>query len=192
MRITIYGGSFNPVHNGHIRLAEYVLSHTDTEQLWFVVSPRNPLKESVGLADDDMRLTMARLAVKDMPDVRVSDIEFTLPKPSFTANTLTALSGQYPEHTFSLLIGADNMAVFDRWRNYEAILARHTVYVYPRAGYPLSAKYPQMRVLTGAPLFPYSSTEIRAVIGSGGDASSMLPPEVMRYIARNNLYTIIL
>lgn len=188
MKVTIYGGSFNPIHNGHIRLAAYVLSHTDTDELWFVVTPRNPLKATDGLIDDSARLEMVRMAVADIPHVLVSDIEFTLPKPNYTADTLAVLAREYPEHTFSLLIGADNMAVFDRWRNYEDILRHHTVYVYPRSGSPLRVQYPQMRVLSGAPLFPYSSTEIRAMIRQGKPVADMLPVSVERYIVENKLY----
>lgn len=187
MRIGLYFGSFNPIHNGHIGLANYLLT-TDLEEVWLIVSPHNPLKESTHLLDDQLRLEMARLAVKKSPKIHVSDIEFGLPKPSYTIHTLDYLSTQYPEHEFVLLIGADNAAMFDKWRAYETILSRFSVMVYPRTGFPNSSdKFPQMRFVN-APLFDISSTDIRQRLQKGEDCSHLIPEKVLQFINEHNLY----
>lgn len=132
MKIGIYGGSFNPVHFGHTGLAQWVAEHTDLDEVWMLVSPNNPLKDSRILADERVRLEQVEKAVADIPHVKASDFEFHLPRPSYTANTLHALSETYPEHTFTLIIGEDNLAIFDRWREWEYILTHYRLFVYPR------------------------------------------------------------
>lgn len=177
-RIGIYGGSFNPVHFGHVGLAKWVIENTDLDELWLMVSPNNPLKEAGTLAPENERLAAVREAVKDIPGVKVSDFEFSLPRPSYTANTLRSLQQAYPGVEFTLVIGEDNIAIFDRWREYEYILANFRIFVYPRTssrqtGGVASAEegyknlFPgvavkELRFLTAAPLFNISSTEIRA------------------------------
>ena len=177
-RIGIYGGSFNPVHFGHVGLAKWVIENTDLDELWLMVSPNNPLKEAGTLAPENERLAAVREAVKDIPGVKASDFEFSLPRPSYTANTLRALQQAYPGVEFTLVIGEDNIAIFDRWREYEYILANFRIFVYPRTssrqtGGAASAEkgyknlFPgvavkELRFLTAAPLFNISSTEIRA------------------------------
>lgn len=187
MRIGLYFGSFNPIHNGHIGLANYLLT-TDLEEVWLIVSPHNPLKESAHLLDDQLRLQMVRLAVKNSPNIHVSEVEFGLPKPSYTIHTLDYLSTHYPQHEFVLLIGADNVATFDKWRSYEAILSRFSVVVYPREGFPtFSEKFPQMRFIN-APLFHISSTDIRQRLQKGQDCSHLMPAEVLQFINTHHLY----
>ena len=132
MKIGIYGGSFNPVHFGHTGLARWVAEYTDLDEVWMLVSPNNPLKDSHILADEQVRLEQVRKAVADIPHVQASDFEFHLPRPSYTANTLRALSRTYPEHTFTLIIGEDNLVIFDRWREWEYILTHYRLFVYPR------------------------------------------------------------
>ena len=174
-KIGIYGGSFNPIHFGHVGLAEWVVAHTDLDELWLMVTPNNPLKPADMLAPEEERLRAAREAVRDIPGVQVSDFEFRLPRPSYTANTLRALEQAYPEHTFSLVIGEDNLALADRWREWDWIVAHHTVYVYPRHGSftpsllhsftpPLlhSSTPENIVFLHSAPYFDVSSTEIRS------------------------------
>ena len=134
MKIGIYGGSFNPVHFGHTGLARWVAEHTDLDEVWMMVSPSNPLKDSHILADERVRLEQVREAVEAIPHVKVSDFEFHLPRPSYTAHTLRALSEAYPEHTFTLIIGADNIVIFDQWREWEYILTHYRLFVYPRHG----------------------------------------------------------
>lgn len=170
-RIGIYGGSFNPVHYGHVGLAKWVMERTDLDELWLMVSPLNPLKAS-GSANDltsnfEQRLAAVRGAVRDIPGVKVSDFEFSLPRPSYTANTLRALQLAYPEYDFTLVIGEDNLAIFDKWREYEYILANFRIFVYPRKGAILNSQSSILHsknvvFLEGAPLFNISSTELRA------------------------------
>ena len=163
MKVGIYGGSFNPIHFGHIGLAEWVIKNTDLDELWLMVSPNNPLKDKNILADEHERLVAAKEAIKDIPGLVASDFEFALPRPNYTANTLRALAQACPEHEFTLIIGEDNLSIFDKWREYQYILDNYRIFVYPRHGnstYTLPhAK--DLRVLTGAPYFDISSTELR-------------------------------
>ena len=163
MKIGIYGGSFNPIHFGHIGLAKWVLGNTDLDELWLMVSPNNPLKDKNILADEHERLVAAKEAIKYIPGLVASDFEFALPRPNYTANTLRALAQACPEHEFTLIIGEDNLSIFDKWREYQYILDNYRIFVYPRHGnstYTLPhAK--DLRVLTGAPYFDISSTELR-------------------------------
>ena len=182
-RIGIYGGSFNPVHFGHVGLAKWVIENTDLDELWLMVSPNNPLKPANLLAPEGERLAAVSKAVKDIPHVKASDFEFSLPRPSYTANTLRELQKAYPDTEFTLIIGEDNIAIFDRWREYEFILANFRIFVYPRrenlSDEDLTAKrsnspqdglttqwsnsvaVKEIRYLSGAPLFDISSTQIR-------------------------------
>ena len=169
MKIGIYGGSFNPVHFGHVGLAKWIIEHTDLDELWFMVSPNNPLKPADMLAPEEERLHAVREAIKDIPGLVASDFEFALPRPSYTANTLRVLQKTYPEHTFTLVIGEDNLAIFDRWREYEFILQNFRIFVYPRHGgekSQISNIKSQMSknvvFLDAAPYFDISSTELRA------------------------------
>lgn len=175
MKIGIYGGSFNPIHFGHTGLANWVLEHTDLDEVWLMVSPNNPLKDKSILADEHERLTAAREAIGDgilaIGDeakgkrIVVSDFEFHLPRPTYTANTLRALAREYPEHEFTLIIGEDNLQIFDQWREYQYILDNYRVFVYPRrdkAGTQGATQSVKGTIfLTGAPYFNISSTELR-------------------------------
>lgn len=168
MKVGIYGGSFNPVHFGHVGLAKWVMAHTDLDELWMLVSPNNPLKPKESLAPEQERLAAVQEAVRDIPNVKASDFEFALPRPSYTANTLRELLKAYPEHEFTLVIGEDNLAIFDQWREHEYIMANYRIFVYPRRG---SASIEDLRLKIGdfkeltflkdAPYFDISSTEIR-------------------------------
>ena len=182
MKIGIYGGSFNPVHFGHVGLAKWVIENTDLDELWLLVSPLNPLKANLtSNSDNDLtsnfqqRLAAVREAIKDIPGLVASDFEFSLPRPSYTANTLRALQAAYPEHEFTLVIGEDNLAIFDHWREYEYILENFRIFVYPRtssrqSGGVASAEEGILKItnaknivfLAQAPLFNISSTELRA------------------------------
>lgn len=167
MRIGIYGGSFNPIHFGHIGLARWVAEHTDLDEVWMLVSPNNPLKPASMLADEQVRLQQVRDAIAaeqttGTKRIVASDFEFALPRPSYTANTLRELSTAYPEHEFTLIIGEDNVAIFDRWREWEWIVKHVRIFVYPRHGEGNHAPlYPNMIRLDGAPYFDISSTQIR-------------------------------
>lgn len=167
MRIGIYGGSFNPLHFGHIGLAQWVVEHTDLEEVWLMVSPNNPLKDSRILANEQERWQAAQKAVEGIPGLRASDFEFHLPRPSYTAHTMRALTAAYPEHTFTLLIGEDNLSILPKWREWEWLTTQFRIYVYPRHG-KQEATLPtvltnnkQIIRLEGAPYFDISSTDIR-------------------------------
>lgn len=165
-KIGIYGGSFNPVHFGHVGLAKWVIAHTDLDELWLLVSPNNPLKPAGMLASQEERLAAVREAVKDIKGLVASDFEFSLPRPSYTANTLRALQKAYPQHEFTLVIGEDNLAIFDQWRESQFILENFRVFVYPRKGTITNHPSPitnakNIVFLANAPLFNISSTEIR-------------------------------
>ena len=167
MKIGIYGGSFNPVHFGHVGLAKWVIEHTDLDELWLLVSPNNPLKPAGILAPEDERLKAVHEAIKDIPGLKASNFEFSLPRPSYTANTLRALQKAYPEHEFTLVIGEDNLAIFTQWREWEYILENFRIFVYPRKS-EISNQQSEIRnaknivFLDSAPYFNISSTELRA------------------------------
>ena len=168
MKIGIYGGSFNPIHFGHIGLAKWVIENTDLDEVWLMVSPNNPLKDKSILADEQERLAAAKQAIGDGllaigKRIIVSDFEFHLPRPTYTANTLRALAKEYPEHKFTLIIGEDNLQIFNKWRESEYILQNYRIFVYPRKGCTpyLVPQGKDIRLLDEAPYFDISSTELR-------------------------------
>lgn len=170
MRIGIYGGSFNPIHFGHIGLMQWVLANTDLDELWAMVSPNNPLKDQGILADEQERLQQVQEAIKNAnSDIKhnkqivVSDFEFHLPRPSYTANTLRKLQETYPQHTFTLIIGEDNLSIFSQWRESDYLLSTYRIFVYPRHNCPpyQQPNAKSIHFLHGAPYFDISSTEIR-------------------------------
>lgn len=174
-RIAVFGGSFNPVHRGHVALAKAVLEHGLADEVWLMVSPHNPLKPAAGLLPEELRLRWARAAVADCPGVEASDFEFHLPRPSFTWNTLGALRTEYPDKVFALLIGADNWLAFPRWAHAEDILANYPLIVYPRPEYPLPQSLPPSVKVLEAPLLPVSSTEIREAARRGKPLGKWIP-----------------
>ena len=187
--IGIFGGSFNPIHKGHVALARQLLRRAQLDEVWFLVSPQNPLKPQSSLLDDNMRLEMARLALKDEPCLVASDYEFHLPRPSYTWNTLQHLSHDYPQHRFTLIIGADNWHVFSQWRNSSDIIANYPIVIYPRDGYPIdeTSLPPNVR-LVNTRLYNMSSTLIRQLIADGRGVRRYLHPDVISYIESNHLY----
>ena len=175
-RIGIFGGSFNPIHNGHIALAQAVLRQCALDEVWLMVSPQNPLKQnSTDLLDDQLRLQMAEKALEGVEGVKACDDEFRLPKPSYTWNTLQHLSKDYPDYTFSLLIGGDNWAHFTRWRHWKDILRCHQVIVYPREDYPGTID---------VPLLDVSSTEIRQRVREGKSVEGMVPDSIIPLVEK--------
>ncbi|MDR1886713.1 MAG: nicotinate-nucleotide adenylyltransferase, partial [Prevotellaceae bacterium] len=180
----IFSGSFNPVHAGHLVIANYVAEFTDADEFWFVVSPHNPLKSKNELADFHHRLNMVKIACEglDLPIV-VSDIENTLPRPSYTINTINALSEKYPDKKWSLLIGEDNLLNFHHWKDSRKIIERHRLLVYPRLGFDNSEPYTQHNALKlDAPVIEISSTFIRNNISEGHNLRALLPNKVFEYI----------
>lgn len=186
----IYGGSFNPIHRGHTQLAEQLCREGRVDELWFLLSPQNPLKRQADLLPDEERLRLARLAVEESRQMKVSDFELRLPRPSFMANTLAALRAACPDRRFVLIIGADNWLEFHRWYHPEEIRAHHPILVYPRPGYPLKAEeLPEGVTLTDTPLLNISSTALREEIRNGtyrGD--DRLHPAVWKEIQAGGYY----
>ena len=174
--ILLYFGSFNPIHKGHVGLAKWVLENrADIEELWLVVSPQNPFKQDKFLYPDSDRLRWAKNAVKNNPQIKVCDVEMSLPKPSYTITTLDALKAQYPDCHFKILIGGDNLPTFNKWKDYERILSEYGVMVYPREGSETSETSLQnVEILHGAPLFSISSTQIREKIAAGAKLEDFL------------------
>lgn len=195
--VILYFGSFNPVHEGHMAIAEYVLRENVADELWFVVSPHNPLKDSGGLIDEEDRLVMVRLAISQSPlcrRMKVCDIEFDMPRPSYTIDTLQTLERLFPDSNFSLLIGSDNVEGFDRWKDWRKLVNNYKIYVYPRRGYRMDSipeKYEgKFNILARAPYFDFSSTQIRSVLTAGNDVQDMLPWKVYDYIKIHGLWNV--
>jgi nicotinate-nucleotide adenylyltransferase len=189
MHVGLFFGSFNPVHIGHLALANYMLSFTDMEQVWLVVSPHNPLKNKNSLLNQNDRLHLISLALDFHPKIKASNVEFSLPQPSYTINTLTHLKEKYPEHKFSLIMGQDNLQTFHKWKNYEEILKRYHIYVYPRVACGASQFDDHNHVhLTQAPIMEISSTFIRDAIKNKKNIQFFLHPKVWEYIEESSLY----
>ncbi len=189
MHIGLYFGSFNPIHIGHIAIAGYMAQFSDLEQVWLVVSPQNPLKDKQSLLQDRHRLAMVNEALEDIPYLRSSDIEFNLPKPSFTINTLTYLKEKYPQHLFSLIMGSDNLAGFHKWKNYEQILFEQRLYVYPRPGFEECDLLTHAQVTQiDAPLMEVSSTMIRNAVKAKKDVRCFMPTKAWEYMREMHFY----
>lgn len=191
-RVLLYFGSFNPVHRGHIALAEYAVESNIADEVILIVSPQNPHKQSDELAAEFSRYEMCQAACqasKYPEKILVSAVEFTLPRPSYTIDTLKFLSENFGDKmAFSLLMGADNVERFDRWKSYEQILESYPIFVYPRRGYAVEKFADRVTELADAPLFDYSATDVRTAIAEGGNISEMVIPEVESYIKLNKIY----
>jgi nicotinate-nucleotide adenylyltransferase len=191
MKIGLYFGTFNPIHIGHLIIANHMAEYSDLDQIWMVVTPHNPLKKKSTLLDDYHRLQMVHLATEDFPDIKPSDIEFKLLQPNYTVNTLAHLQEKHPNYEFSLIMGEDNLKSFHKWKNYEVILAHHEIYVYPR----LSSEEDVLKLknhpkihFVDAPIVEISSTFIRDNIKNGKNVKPLLPNKVWEYIDHNNFY----
>lgn len=189
-KVGLFFGSFNPIHVGHMIIANFMATQTDLDQVWLVVSPHNPLKPKNTLARDYDRLHLVRLAIGDNPKLRASDIEFSLPKPSYTIDTLTYLKEKYPDHAFVLIMGGDNLASLHRWKNYELLLRDHEIYVYRRPGYEIPDSYsnhPRIHFLE-APLMHISASYIRKAISEGHSVQYLVTDPVYQYLESSALY----
>lgn len=188
-RTGIFGGSFNPVHNGHLDLARHLLGVSLLDEVWFVVSPQNPLKLDSKLFDDETRLHMVRLAVENDPQIQASDFEFHMPRPSYMWHTLRLMSLRWPERDFSLIIGADNWLCFNRWFAHDEILSNYNIIIYPRSGSPIDeASLPANVHFVDLPLNDISSTLVRRNVSLGRPIDGLVPPEVCSYIRQYGLY----
>jgi nicotinate-nucleotide adenylyltransferase len=203
MRIGLYFGTYNPIHVGHLVIANYMVDYTDLDQVWLVVSPHNPLKDKSSLLPDFHRLALVREAILENPKLKASDVEFQLSKPSYTVTTLTYLNEKYPQHEFALIMGEDNLRTFHKWYNYEKLLAQHHIYVYPRvltiqeeAEVNLISSQHQMELYQhdhvhfceDAPVMKVSSSFIRQAIKEKKDVRYLLTEPVHRYIDEMNFY----
>lgn len=181
----IYGGSFNPIHNGHIALARHLLQEAELDEIWFVVSPQNPFKVQQQLLADDKRLRLVRQALAPYPQLVASDFEFSLPRPSYMWHTLQGMSAQWPDRELHLIIGADNWLCFDRWYHADDIRRTYPIIIYPRQGYDITpADLPQGVRLVNTPLYNVSSTEIRADIAAGRDISGKVPSTILSEVEK--------
>lgn len=189
MKVGLFFGSFNPVHVGHMIIANYMATQTDLDQVWLVVSPQNPLKRKETLARDRERLHMVRLAIGDNPLLRESDIEFNLPVPSYTVDTLIYLREKYPQHRFCLIMGGDNIASIERWKNYEFLLREYEIYLYTRPDYDSGAyaNHPSVRRFD-APRMEISSSYIRRCIAGGKSVRYLVPDAVYAYLEQSSMY----
>jgi len=188
MKIGLYFGSFNPIHIGHLAIANYMVSFSDMEKLWFIVSPQNPLKNKKSLLADYHRIRLVRTAIEFDNRFKASNIEFDMPKPSYTIDTLTYLKEKYPDDEFILIMGEDNLKSFHKWKNYELILQNHQIYVYPRDHSFLSQnKYPNITIVK-APLIEISSSFIRQAIKNKIDVRYFMHPAVAEYIKEMHFY----
>lgn len=191
MKIGVFGGTFNPIHTGHAIIANYVMQHCGLDKLWLMVSPLNPFKEAQGEHYDVERLRMAEMVSSRLDNVETSGFEFSLPRPSYTIDTLNALQDKFPQHEFYLVIGADNWESFDKWNRHEEILSKFKVLVYPRSGYkigPINFSRFQNVSMIKAPIIELSSTEIREGLKKRRNMAYYLPDDVYRYILKNKLY----
>jgi len=190
MKVGLFFGSFNPIHTGHLVIAEYILEFSDLSEIWFVVSPQNPLKSPDDLEKDEHRLNMARLAVhENNKRLKVCEIEMSMPRPSYTIDTLKKLGEQYPTNHFVLIIGSDTLQTLPQWKSYDELISGYDFLVYPRDSNAYKQDFPSERFsLVDAPVIGISSTHIRSIIAKGKDVLGYVPDDVWDYIERHGLY----
>jgi nicotinate-nucleotide adenylyltransferase len=191
LKVGLYFGTFNPIHAGHMIIANHMAEFSELDQVWLVVTPHNPHKTKNTLLDDYKRLEMVFLATEAYPKLKPSDVEFRLPQPNYTVNTLAHLQEKYPQYEFSLIMGEDNLNSLHKWKNYEVILQNHDIYIYPRiSGETMSSEFLNHAKIhrIDAPVVEISSTFIRDSIKDGKSIRPLLPAEVWQYVDHNNLY----
>ena len=188
-KVGLFFGSFNPIHTGHMIIAGYMLNFTDLDDVWMIISPHNPLKEKKSLLADHHRFAMVQIAIEDDPRIRASNIEFKLPQPSYTIDTLVRLEEKHPDHQFVLIAGTDIFPTFHKWKNYEVLLQNYKFYIYRRPGYDagIYERHPHVHLFE-APLMEISSSFIREAISQGRDIRYFVPEQVYRYIKEMHFY----
>jgi len=190
MKTGLYFGSFNPIHNGHLAIANYIIDFTEIDELWFVVSPQNPLKDEKLLAPDYQRLEMVKRAIPFNENrIIVCDIELSMPKPSYTIDTIKALERKHPNRTFYPILGSDSMDSITKWKDYNELIYNHKILVYPRIGSNIDALVKMYPIkIINAPLVNFSSTSVREILKEGGDVQNLIPESVFDYIKKHCLY----
>ena len=188
MKVGLYFGSFNPIHHGHLIIANFVLQNTDLNQVWLVISPQNPFKKNHGLLNEYHRLALANTALEGETRLRASDIEFRLPKPSYTIDTLTYLHEKYPDYEFVIIMGSDSYQNLDKWKNADVIMNRYGIYVYTRPGYPVRKDLPTKISVLKAPMLQISATEVRNMVLKGQSIRYLVPDSVKEEIEKNHYY----
>lgn len=188
MKIGLFFGSFNPIHIGHLIIVNHILNHTDLKRVWFVVSPQNPFKESGTLLNEYNRLHLLKLATEDDNRIKVLDIEFNLPKPSYTATTLIHLEEKYPGHQFCIIVGSDSFQNLHKWKNYETIIKNYPIYIYLRPGFKVDNQISAKITIVEAPMLQISATEIRNLIKEKKSIRYMVPDKVKEEIERGGYY----
>jgi nicotinate-nucleotide adenylyltransferase len=188
MKIGLFFGSFNPIHHGHLMVASFIANHTDLQQIWLVVSPQNPHKTQTSLLNEYDRLHLAQLAIEDDAQIKVSDIEFKLPKPSYTIDTLTYLQEKYPQHQFYVIMGSDSFQNLPKWKNFEALVKNYQFIVYRRPGFDITEDYGADMQYLEAPMLELSATLIRNNCKDGITIRYLVPEQVRLEIERNNYF----
>lgn len=188
MNIGLYFGSFNPIHHGHLIIAKFMTQNTSLDQVWFVVSPQNPFKTTSSLLNEYHRLHLVRIAIEGEFELKASDIEFHLPKPSYTVDTLAYLGEKYAQHSFSVIMGSDSYQNLPKWKNAEVIMSRYDLYIYTRPGFEVPQPQPENVAVVDAPLLQISATQIRELQKHGKSIRYLVPDEVMKEIVSNNYY----
>jgi nicotinate-nucleotide adenylyltransferase len=188
MKIGLYFGSFNPIHTGHLIVAGYVADHTDLQQVWFIVSPQNPLKPSAVLLNEYHRLHLVHLAIEDDLRLKASEVEFKLPRPSYTIDTLTYLQEKYTQHQFSVVMGSDSFQNLPKWKNFELLVRNYSFVIYKRPGFDVADTWNATVTILDAPLLQLSATAIRDHIKAGKTIRYLVPDKVREEIERNSYY----
>lgn len=188
MKIGLYFGSFNPIHTGHLIIASHIINTTSLHQVWFIISPQNPLKKSVTLLNEYHRLHLVQSAIEGENNLKASNVEFGLPKPSYTIDTLTYLQEKFPEREFAVIMGSDSYTNIDKWKNYEILLKQYELYIYVRPGFEIKKPVPQNIKILNAPLLEISSTHIRELIKQNKSIRYLVPDVVKEEIEKNRYY----
>ncbi|HRB30492.1 MAG TPA: nicotinate (nicotinamide) nucleotide adenylyltransferase [Ferruginibacter sp.] len=188
MNIGLFFGSFNPIHNGHLIIAKYVLQNSQLNKLWFVVSPQNPFKSPQSLLNENHRLHLVNSAIEGETDLKACNIEFKLPKPSYTINSLTYLAEQYPDYKFTLIVGSDSFQNINKWKNYETLVSQYPIIIYKRPGFEVTQDFGANLTILEAPLLEISSTYIRSLVKKSLSIRYLVPDAVKEEIERNNYY----
>ncbi len=189
MKIGLYFGSFNPIHNGHLIIANYIANYTDHQQVWFVISPQNPLKNSKSLIHEQCRKHLIDLCIEGEKKLRTSNVEFKLPKPSYTIDTMTYLSEKFPKNLFSIIMGSDSFTNIKKWKNYELLLRNYNIYIYERYGFPKEKTTSQNITYLNAPLLNISSTHIREMLKENKSIRFLIPDIAKEEIENKQYYT---